>query len=270
MVSHLPDVERFDSIDSTSLAARRGIRADGPPPHDRPRLLVAAVQTGGVGRLARPWHSPAGGLWCTLAWTPVLNPLPGSARLPNLLGLRTGLACVRALEAIVRRRETEPSARVTLKWPNDVLVNGRKAVGVLTEVVSSSHAAPDSARWCVLVGVGLNANFDLAELPEELHARATTLRHELGRDIDLDAARDELAAQLLAALSGDEPDHAVIEAIRSRLHVPLATDPPARITLADGTSFEASIDSLRDDGSLRVRTDRGPRDLPPGSEIAFS
>jgi len=186
-------IERHEMVGSTSLLARERIAGGAAP--TGPTALVAATQCGGVGRLGRRWVSPAGGLWFTAVW-----PLPAGSNLPPSLGLRLGVACLRAVGAICARAGAG-SASLHLKWPNDVLVNRGKVLGVLTETVLE----PGTNRRWVLAGVGLNANFSGARFGAELADRgvpATTLRDELGRDVDLRAAlalllaeaREELAA----------------------------------------------------------------------------
>ncbi|MDX2193142.1 MAG: biotin--[acetyl-CoA-carboxylase] ligase [Gemmatimonadales bacterium] len=137
--------------------------------------VVAAVQGGGRGSRGRAWASPAGGLWLSVLVREEARPaLEG-------LSLRAGLAVAGAIEAL-------PGAPpVALKWPNDLLVGGRKLGGILCEARWSG----DRFLWAV-VGVGVNvAN----AIPEELAGRATALAtHRPG------STPAELEPRVLAAL----------------------------------------------------------------------
>ena len=168
-------IEYHDAIESTNDRARE-LAAAG----DHDIAVVADEQTGGRGRLDRSWASPSGGLWCSL----VLQPSLPAAHSP-LVTLAAGVAVVDACRAA--------GVEATLKWPNDVLVGddgdrgGRKLAGILTEMEGEA----DRVSW-LLVGIGLNANIDAAELPED----ATSLRAEVG-NID----RRRLVQTVLESLS---------------------------------------------------------------------
>ncbi|RMD62267.1 MAG: bifunctional biotin--[acetyl-CoA-carboxylase] synthetase/biotin operon repressor, partial [Planctomycetota bacterium] len=111
-------IQTYEELDSTSLEARRDVESGELG--DQARLYVAKRQTRGLGRFRRSWASPAGGLWCTLAWPVNLEPrlvLEG-------LGLRVGVAVVHTVEHTLAAHGV--GAPVQLKWPNDVMVKGRK------------------------------------------------------------------------------------------------------------------------------------------------
>ena len=235
-------VEQLDSIDSTSLEARRRL-ASGPL--RGPRALVAARQTGGVGRFGRRWESPAGGLWMTVIW-PLQGPI--GPRIEGL-GLRLGLACVRAIEEVAPAH-----AAVTLKWPNDVLVNGLKVAGLLTEVVNGA----------AVVGVGVNANFDASQLSEGLRPHATTLRTVTRQKVDLVALRDALLRGFAAALDVRGLDDETLEAVRARLH---GVGEPAKLRLGDGATMRGTLLGLADDGRVRLLVDGVETLAPAGAEM---
>ncbi|MEM4900172.1 MAG: biotin--[acetyl-CoA-carboxylase] ligase [Thermofilum sp.] len=123
-------------------------------------LVVAEEQTRGRGRLGRAWTSLRGGLWFTL----VLRPPELSAA--HLLSLALGVAVARAVRAY--------GVDARLKWPNDVLAEGRKLAGILVEGESGGGA------HFLLAGIGVNVN---NELPPELSTSATSLRELLGRPV---------------------------------------------------------------------------------------
>jgi BirA family transcriptional regulator, biotin operon repressor / biotin---[acetyl-CoA-carboxylase] ligase len=155
------------------------VSLDAPAPPRRPivgGLVVAGHQTAGRGRMDRSWFSVPG---ASLLFSLVVHPALG----PSLLGLvplAAGVALCRAA------RGEGVAAR--LKWPNDLVVEGRKAGGILCETAwragATAGAGPiGSAGWLV-VGVGVNVNLPPDELPEDLRATATSLSTEAGRTID--------------------------------------------------------------------------------------
>jgi BirA family biotin operon repressor/biotin-[acetyl-CoA-carboxylase] ligase len=250
----LPPVrlERFDVLDSTNLHARRQIRSGAIGAHDGPVLYIAAEQTGGLGRHGRPWSSPRGGLWMTL-----VSPVDSALDSLQTLGLRVGAAC---LAAMVRVCEGGPdgAAGVRLKWPNDVLVDGRKILGVLSETVRH----PAGGTWA-LIGVGVNANFPAALLPVGLRREPTSLLDRLGREVDLDDLREDLCARLLAALN--EPNTAAaLSLTRERL---FGLGGPVTLSLPGGAPIRGTLVGLSDDGLPVVRTSEGQVVALPGCEM---
>ena len=168
-------VELHESLGSTQERARELAREGAP----HGTLVVSKAQTGGRGRLGRRWGSPAGGLWMSL----VLRP-----------GISTEVAARTTQAAAVGVAKTlmELGVEARIKWPNDLLVGGRKICGILAE--SSVESVPVAAKKVepgegrrvdfAVLGVGLNANLDPQDLgvPDR---EVATLRSELGRDVDL-------------------------------------------------------------------------------------
>jgi BirA family biotin operon repressor/biotin-[acetyl-CoA-carboxylase] ligase len=234
----------FDEIDSTSLHARRLVERGEAG--EEPLVIVAAVQTGGIGRMGKPWCSPRGGLWFTLVWKPV-------RRMPALvegLGLRIGVAVVEGLRAAAG---SEHADRLKLKWPNDVLADRRKVCGVLTETAGSGGGLR------VLVGVGVNANVDSAALPESLREQSTTLRDLCGREIDLEGMLRELVGRIGAAVDGAWPDSELIRRANAMLH---GIGSERVGVLEDGTADYGVLLGLDGQGAPVVRTSRGMGRLP--------
>ncbi len=114
-------------------------------------LVYAIRQAQGRGRLGRVWESPEGGAYFSI----ILRPRRPTADIPQL-SLVTGLAAVEGIRQLVR---IYPSIR----WPNDVLIDGKKVCGILTE--STQHPAP-STQSCVLIGVGINVMTKPSDLPD--------------------------------------------------------------------------------------------------------
>jgi BirA family biotin operon repressor/biotin-[acetyl-CoA-carboxylase] ligase len=146
-------VHYFETLDSTNNLAKE-LAARGAP---EGTVVVAEAQTGGRGRLGREWDSPPGlGLYVSLVLRPMLPPMD----LPQIT-LTTAVAVARAVRRVA-------GVAPGIKWPNDLILNGKKLGGVLTEMETES----DRIRH-VVVGLGLNVNNP--GFPPELAATATSL-----------------------------------------------------------------------------------------------
>ena len=152
-------VYHFFKTDSTNHVAMELGYADEP----EGAVVLAEEQTAGRGRAGRSWHSERGtGLYVTLLLRPKLSPVQAP-----LLTMLAGLSAHTAVLA-----QTGLSAE--LKWPNDLLLNGKKLGGILTEM----YAEPNAVRF-VIVGIGINVGQE--KFPGELATTATSLRKETGR-----------------------------------------------------------------------------------------
>jgi BirA family transcriptional regulator, biotin operon repressor / biotin---[acetyl-CoA-carboxylase] ligase len=165
----MPDIHRFDSLPSTMHKAIELAHAGCPSG----TVVVAAEQTAGQGRFGRSWHSEAGS---GLYMSQVLRLKICSDSLP-LVTLALGLATA---ESIVNAAAVAPD----LRWPNDVLLNGKKCAGILVQLHDG----------VLVAGIGINVN--QSSFPEELAGTATSLRIVTGRQHDL----EKLLALLLAQL----------------------------------------------------------------------
>lgn len=165
----------FESVDSTNTVAHqlaRGGAADGT-------VVLAETQTKGRGRLGRTWVSPP---YRNLYLSVILRPgLPVSDAPP--IGLVAGLAVAETV------REWTP--QVAIKWPNDVLVAGRKVAGILLEM-----EAEDGRVRFVILGVGVNLNSVADDFPPDLRDKAIGLCTAVGTPVD----RGGFAARLLSRL----------------------------------------------------------------------
>jgi BirA family biotin operon repressor/biotin-[acetyl-CoA-carboxylase] ligase len=132
-------------------------------------VVVAETQTSGRGRLNREWVSPLGGLWFSTILRPKLKPSEASK-----LTFVGGLAVAKTLSKLY-------DLDVSTKWPNDVLTNGKKVCGMLAEMNSSGEKTNH-----VVLGIGVNVNFEVNVLPKELWENTTSLRTELGRNVNLE------------------------------------------------------------------------------------
>ncbi|MGA1866260.1 MAG: biotin--[acetyl-CoA-carboxylase] ligase [Thermoplasmatota archaeon] len=159
------DIEIVDSAVSTNDIARqraeKGCREG--------LIVLARTQTSGKGRMGRRFHSPDGGLYMSLVLRPSLPPQEVS-----VLPLLAGLAVSKSISATVM-------LPTLLKWPNDVLLDGRKVSGILVE----SSIKGDKLEYAV-IGVGINVNFECSELPDELRESAGTLMDASGSKVDME------------------------------------------------------------------------------------
>jgi BirA family biotin operon repressor/biotin-[acetyl-CoA-carboxylase] ligase len=142
-------------------------------------VVVADLQTQGRGRLGRSWVSPRGNIHMSVLLRPALAP----ADVP-LLTMTASVGCARALREIA-------GLNVEIKWPNDLMVSGRKLGGILTEAKSRGKKI-----LFAVVGIGINANSGATDFPPELWATATSLRAETGIEIP----RNDLVAAILAEI----------------------------------------------------------------------
>lgn len=167
---------RLQSVASTNDVGKRLLR-DGEP---HGTVVVAAEQTQGRGQRGRRWVSPPGGLWASL----LLRPHGMSVAQAGLLNLAAAVAAAEAVSSVCR-------AATRVKWPNDLLVSGRKVGGVLVE----TSATAGTTKWAV-IGIGVNANFHLDVLPRRLRTTTTSLRHETGHTVPLDALLAEIRTRV--------------------------------------------------------------------------
>ncbi|UCF79599.1 MAG: biotin--[acetyl-CoA-carboxylase] ligase [Candidatus Eiseniibacteriota bacterium] len=143
-------------------------------------VVVAEEQTFGRGRLSRGWYSPPGlGIWMSVVLRPTLSPEAAPA-----LTFCASLAVARAVKAA-------HGLDVTLKWPNDVLVKGKKLCGILTEMKATRRSVE-----FVVCGIGMNVNHTLEDFPAELRRSATSVLIASGRKADRVALFAEVVRQL--------------------------------------------------------------------------
>lgn len=150
--------QELDDVGSTQAVAKGLAAMDAP----EGTTVVAKTQSKGQGRLGRPWISPVGGLYMSL----ILRP-------QNLS--RPELTTLIAAVAVVRGIKQATGLNPLIRWPNDVMVNGRKMAGVIAEAQTFRHEVT-----YMIVGVGVNCNTPVRQA-EGLQGGATSIREELGR-----------------------------------------------------------------------------------------
>jgi len=180
----------LDELDSTSEQAKR-LAMRYP---EQPLLVTAKRQTAGRGRSGRMWHSPVGGAWFSLVW-PIANRIEHSSVMPLLVGW----VVLKSIRAVIGSSHT-----LKMKWPNDVLLgdHDQKIAGVLCEQVLQKGYG--GAGPALVVGVGINVNFDPSQLGDDLRCTATTLLSAIGKVIELPGFIGLCVHQMIAALDGSD------------------------------------------------------------------
>jgi BirA family biotin operon repressor/biotin-[acetyl-CoA-carboxylase] ligase len=200
-------------------------------------LVISDHQTAGRGRLDRHWEAPpASSLLMSLIFRPALG--PGQVQRLTMI---CGLAGVDAVES-------ETGLRVGLKWPNDLVIDGAKMGGILTEIAVQGNRVD-----YVVVGIGLNVNLDPAQLPGDLLAAATSISQALGRTVArlplLWAFLQAVERRYLALESGASPHKEWAQRLVT-LHQPVAVH-------TAGSVLQGLAEGVDADGALLVRLSDG-------------
>ncbi len=166
----------FDSVVSTNKVAAEFAAKDYPDG----TVIISDTQTGGKGRLGRLWLSPPEkNVYMSIIMRPDI--LPKDA---TILTIMSSVACASAIRNLT-------SIPVTIKWPNDMLVSNKKLGGILTEIKSDM----DRIHYAV-VGIGININMDISDMPDELKTISTSIKNETGEAW----ARSQVAVSIIKEL----------------------------------------------------------------------
>jgi BirA family biotin operon repressor/biotin-[acetyl-CoA-carboxylase] ligase len=223
-------------VDSTNAWGRRLAETGAP----EGTVLVAERQTLGRGRMGRSWSSIAGR---GLSFSFILRPRLSAAELAVIMIL-TAVCMARAVERVT-------GIGLAIKWPNDLMHEGRKLTGILAEMKGEM----DLVQYLV-IGVGLNVNHELSDFPAELADRAGSLRMIAGKPflrsallreflVEFEKAYDGIAAGSLAAVIADARAHSATLGRR------------VTINQGFGKILTGQAEDLDQDGSLWLRTDSG-------------
>ncbi len=215
-------------------------------------VVFAEAQTRGRGRRGRKWVSPANkGLWFSVLLRPPLHPAEATQ-----LTIASATALRRAIQ-------TEAGLEASIKWPNDILIRGRKAAGILSEL----KAELDQIRY-VILGIGVDVNLNHADFPADLRTQATSLKAELGREV----ARPDLAVAILKELDRDysriRRGHFAALAAEWEEHCETLGHEVV-IQLAE-RRVEGRAETLAEDGALLVRTDHGHLERIVGGDVTVT
>ena len=227
-------IYHFFKTDSTNRVALELGHAEEP----EGAVVLAEEQTAGKGRAGRAWHSEqAAGIYVTLLLRPRLAPVQAP-----LITMMAGLSAHTAVQAIT-------GLDMDLKWPNDLMVGGKKAGGILTEM----HAEPNQVRF-VIVGIGINVNQE--KFPAELAGLATSLRMESGKR----QSRLEVLVRLLLQFESDYNQllREGVGQVVKRFAAVSSYASGKRVRVTNGReSFAGVTAGLSEEGLLRVRRDDG-------------
>ena len=237
-------IHHYYKVGSTNSEAMRAA-AEGAPEGS---VFFAEEQLAGRGRGAHFWHSARSeGIYCSVVLRPEMPPSDAL-----IFSLAAGLA-VRAAVA-----EIAPQLLADLKWPNDLLLGGKKFCGILTEM----NAEATRVRHLV-VGVGINVN--QMKFPAELREIATSLRTETGTEW----SRVELCAALLKSLDREYrslvEDAGAREAIVRRFEQSSSSVRDRKVTVEENAALTGVTEGLDERGFLRVRTADGLRTVISGT-----
>jgi BirA family biotin operon repressor/biotin-[acetyl-CoA-carboxylase] ligase len=214
-------------------------------------VVFAESQTKGRGRLGRKWMSPTHkGLWFSILLRPELSPQ------------ETTQLTVASATALRRAIKNVTGILAEIKWPNDLLIGGKKVVGILTEM----SAEVDRVRH-VILGIGVDVNQDAAEFPPELRKIATSLKIAAGEEI----SRAELAVEILREL---DLDYARIcggkfPAVADEWEAGCATIGKNVSVQMGARQIRGRAESLDDDGALLVRTEHGHLERVIGGDVTL-
>lgn len=252
LISRLPasrivgrDIQVFQQTSSTNDVVEKLAR-DGVP---EGVVVFAETQTKGRGRLGRKWLSPTGqGLWFSVLLRPALTP----ASVTQLT--------VAAATAVARAIRLETGLAPQIKWPNDILLRGKKVTGILTEL----SAEQDRVRH-VIIGIGVDVN--VTDFPAELHDVATSLAAEAGKKF----LRAEIAVAILRELDADyarvvRGEFAALAEEWERQCVTLGR----RVVIHIGDrTLRGRAESLDSDGALLLRGDYGHLERIIGGDVTL-
>lgn len=212
-------------------------------------VVFAESQTKGRGRLGRKWLSPAKkGLWFSILLRPELRPAAATQlTVAAATALRRGIAALTGLQP-------------EIKWPNDILIAGRKLAGILTEL----NAELDRVKY-VILGIGVDVNLARSDFPAELRRLATSLKAEAGKAI----SRADLAIAILRELDreygrivdGDFP------AVADEWESHCTTLGHEVVIRVGGRQIRGQAEALGEEGTLLVRTEHGHLEPIIGGDV---
>ena len=241
------DIRVFEQTTSTNdvieRLARDGVR-EGV-------VVFAESQTKGRGRLGRKWISPERkGLWFSVLLRPDLRPQEATQ------------LTVASATALRRAIQSETGLQPEIKWPNDILIGGKKVAGILTEM----SAELDRVRHAIL-GIGVDVNLAAGEFPPEWRKLATSLKIELGRAL----SRAELATAILREL---DRDYARIGAgdfaVLADEWVAHCKTIGRNVTIQIGErKIRGRAESLDEAGALLLRTEHGRLERVSGGDVTL-
>jgi len=241
------DIRVFQDTTSTNdvieKLARDGVKEGA--------VVFAESQTRGRGRLGRKWMSPAKrGLWFSVLLRPDLRPQ------------ETTRLTVASATALRRAIESQTGLRPEIKWPNDILIHGKKVAGILTELSGEL----DHVNYIIL-GIGVDVNLSQGDFPAELRKSATSLKIELGKPV----SRPELAVAILRELDHDYARIASgqFAALANEWEEHGTTIGHEVVIRMGDRQIRGRAESLGEDGELLLRTEHGHLERIIGGDVTL-
>lgn len=214
-------------------------------------VIFAESQTKGRGRLGRKWLSPPKkGLWFSVLLRPDLRPQ------------ETTRLTVASATALRRAIQIQTSLEPVIKWPNDILIGGKKVAGILTEL----NAELDRVKY-VILGIGVDVNVNARDFPPDLRKIATSLKIELGKSI----SRAELAVNILRELDSDyhQISSGKFEKVAEEWEKHCQTIGQHVVIRAGTREIRGRAESLGEDGALLLRTEHGRPERIVGGDVTY-
>jgi len=220
-------IHYFREIGSTMDAARKLAEAGV----EQGTIVVAESQSRGRGRLRKEWLSPEGGIYFTIILRPKISP----AYAPRM-SLMASVAVASAIRRLF-------GLRAELKWPNDVLIRGKKVCGILAEM----NAELDAVNF-INLGIGINANTSISQQEE----KASSLKEQLGKEV----SRKELFRSVLVELEERQGLLTTADLIEEWKNLSATLGRDVRI-LAPGEEITGKAVDIESSGALVIRTKDG-------------
>lgn len=257
-----PHLERAMSLARVQIAEKEAMGSSMISGH----TILAQKMTSSKGRFTRTWHAPEGGLWGCVAHANTLLPLSR-----RFIPFAVGIACCETMHIFGAKS-------ASLRWVNDVLVDGKKIAGFLVE----SYTAPQSGEIFNLIGFGINLNN--SSFPEEIRLIATSLGEQLGTTIDVNAFAETFLAKLAWNIgllyaeeeqylaeerySGEKGRHYIIDRFLALTDV-VGQRVVYGFDVMESPQYEAQVLAVDNDGGLVLQLDDGYHKTEYSGEVRY-
>lgn len=214
----MPKLIKADKVDSTNEWIKMHLRK-----LEDLDSVIAKTQTSGKGRNKKNWFSPVGGLWFSIF-------------LEDLLRDRGALSQISSV--VICEVLSEQGLKVNIKWPNDIILKGKKLGGILIEKFKGSF----------IVGIGLNLNLNNSDFPIPLKDKIITSKEVLHREIDIEAVARDIIKGIAARRDKLEEVH--------KKYLSLSGDINKRVKMISGKeTFIGKVVTIQPDGGIKIRNE---------------